>query len=98
MRRLANSHLFFWGVNMQRIDESRYRLLQAFMDCLGSYVEQEAKKNDVWRGQSYGQLYAHLKHELVEIQRSKDKTKQLHNCIDACTLAGLMVAKLLFQD
>jgi len=74
---------------------SRKLLRDAMMISLGSYIEQEPKKKDSWRNQTYGQIYAHLKHEIGEIERSKTKTTQLHNAMDACTLAAIMVANLL---
>jgi len=68
------------------------------MLSLGSYIEQEAKKKDDWRNRTFGQVYAHLKHELEEIRRSKTKTQQLHNCMDACSLSAILVAKLMFEE
>jgi hypothetical protein len=78
-----------------RMIESRLKLYKAMMLSLGSYVEQEAKKKDDWRERSFGEVYAHLLHEIQEIKRSKTKTQQLHNCMDACTLAAILVAKLM---
>lgn len=80
---------------MTRIDESRESLFKAMMLSLGAYIEQEAKKGDSWRDMTWGQLYAHLKHEIQEIQRSDSKTKQLHNCMDACALSAILVCKVL---
>jgi len=81
-----------------RIDESRERLVRAFYFALGSYMEQEAKKEDQWRDQNLGQLYAHLKHELEEIRRSMQSgnlTFLLHNCVDAVSLATILLAKVM---
>lgn len=78
-----------------RMTESRQEILNAMLLSLGAYIEQEGKKKDEWRDKSYGELYAHLKHEIAEIQRSKEKTVQLHNAMDACALSAIMVAKLL---
>jgi len=78
-----------------RIDESREMLVRAFYFALGSYTEQESKKLDEWRDRSIGELYAHLKHELEEIRRSKDFTKQLHNCMDAVMLSVILLAKVM---
>ena len=80
-----------------RMTDSRQKILNAMMLSLGSYIEQEAKKKDEWRNKSFGELYAHLKHEITEIGRSKSKTVQLHNCMDACALSAIMVAKLIFE-
>ena len=77
------------------MQDSRRRLRQALDIAFGVYVEQEAKKFDQWRDQSFGQLYAHLKHELEEIKRSKSRTQQLHNCLDAVMLSAMLVAKIL---
>jgi len=79
----------------KRMAESRQRLLNAMMLSLGSYIEQEAKKKDQWRDKSYGEVYAHLKHEIAEIGRSKEKTVQLHNAMDACALSAILVSKLM---
>ena len=82
----------------RRMEESRRLLLNAMLLSLGSYIEQEAKKKDSWRDQSFGELYAHLKHEIAEIGRSKSRTAQLHNCMDACSLSAMLVAKLMERD
>jgi len=78
-----------------QMTNSRHRLLNAMMISLGSYIEQEAKKKDDWRNKSFGEIYAHLRHEIEEIKRSKTKTQQLHNAMDACSLSAMLVAKLL---
>ena len=78
-----------------RMFESRMMLKRAFNIALGSYIEQESKKEDRWREQSFGELYAHLRHEIEEIRRSKSRTEQLHNAIDACLLSAMLIAKLL---
>jgi len=75
--------------------ESRQQLLNAMLLSLGSYIEQEGKKKDQWRDKSYGEVYAHLKHEIAEIERSKERTVQLHNAMDACALAAILVCKLM---
>ena len=82
----------------QRMNDSRQKLLSAMILSLGSYIEQEAKKKDTWRDIPFGQVYAHLRHEIEEIRRSKTKTQQLHNCMDACSLSAILVAKLMFGD
>ena len=80
-----------------RMMDSRRKLFSVMMMALGSYVEQEAKKKDEWRDKSWGECYAHLKHEVIEIGRSKTKTAQLHNCLDAINLAAIMAAKIIFE-
>lgn len=92
------SHMKITKDEDKRMMESRYKLINAWYLSLGSYIEQEAKKQDQWRDKTYGELYAHLKHEIAEIQRSKEKTIQLHNCMDACILSAIMVAKLIEGD
>ena len=79
----------------KRMVESRQKLLNAMLLSLGAYIEQEGKKMDQWRDKSYGECYAHLKHEIAEIERSKEKTVQLHNAMDACALSAIMVCKLM---
>jgi len=81
-----------------RLSDSRKKLKEAFFFAFGAYVEQEAKKLDQWRDQSFGQLYSHLKHELEEIKRSDSKTKQLHNCMDAVMLSTILLAKVMEQE
>ena len=78
-----------------RMKESRAILVKAFYTALGSYIEQEAKKLDDWRDKTFGEIYAHLKHEIEEIRRSKSLTQQLHNCIDAVMLSTILLAKLM---
>ena len=67
---------------------------EAMILALGAYIEQEAKKKDQWRDESFTQLYKHLKDEIAEIGRSKQLTIQLHNCMDACALAAMLILKL----
>jgi len=67
----------------KRLNESRNILLKAMLISLGSYIEQEAKKKDNWREKSFGEM------------RSKTKTQQLHNAMDACSLSAMLVAKLI---
>ncbi len=78
-----------------RMSESRTRIIRAFHVALGSYIEQEAKKLDQWRDETYGQLYGHLKHEIGEIGRSKRRTIQIHNCIDSIMLSCILLDKIL---
>ncbi len=82
-----------------RTDESRARLVEAFYFALGSYAEQEAKKDDQWRDQSIGQQYAHLHHELEEIRinlkRNDRLTYLLYNCVDAVSLATMLLSTVM---
>jgi len=86
-------------MDWQSTDESREKLTQAFYFALGSYMEQEATKTDQWRGESIGQLYAHLLHEVqVEIKRNlknNDLTYLLHNAVDAVSLSVILLAKVM---
>lgn len=82
----------------ERVDESRVILEKAFYFALGSYGEQEAKKVDVWRDQTYGQLYAHLKHELQEVKRSNDRRKQIHNLVDMTMLSTILLAHVMLES
>ena len=78
-----------------RITESRNKLKEAFLVAMGSYIEQEATKDDLWRDQSIGQLYAHLSHEIEEIRRNigRDELDYLaHNAIDAVLLSTMLLA------
>lgn len=82
-----------------RADESRAKLLNAFYFALGSYAEQEAKKDDQWRDQSIGQQYAHLAHEIEEIRtnlkRNDRLTYLLHNCVDAVSLSAMLLSTVM---
>lgn len=77
------------------MSESRARLIRCFNIALGAYIEQEAKKLDDWRDQNFGQLYGHLKHEIEEIGRSKARTTQIHNCMDALMLSCILLDKVM---
>jgi len=80
------------------MDESRARLLNAFHFALGTYMEQEAKKGDQWRDQSIGQLYAHLDHEVEEIQTNVRKGQLrflIHNAADAAGLSLMLLSRAL---
>lgn len=82
-----------------RTDESRQKLVEAFYFALGSYTEQEATKEDTWRDQSIGQLYAHLFHELGEIRTNLKRNDKLqfllHNCVDAVSLSTILLSKVM---
>jgi hypothetical protein len=83
-----------------REDESRNLLIAAFWFALGTYVEQEAKKNDQWRDQNVGQLYAHLAHEVDEIKTNIQRGQGrylIHNAADAVGLSLMLLAKALEQ-
>jgi len=92
------SHMKITEQEDKRLNKSREALLNAMLVSLGSYIEQEAKKKDDWQNRTFGEIYAHLKHEIVEIGRSKTKTQQLHNAMDACSLSAMLVAKLLMEE
>lgn len=80
------------------MDESRGRMINAFWFALGTYVEQEAKKGDQWRDQSIGQLYAHLSHEVEEIQTNIRKGQGrflIHNAADAVGLSLMLLCLAL---
>lgn len=83
-----------------RTDESRQKLVDAFYFALGAYTEQEAKKEDTWRDQSIGQLYAHLAHEVTSeirgnLKRNDRLTWLLHNCVDAVCLSLILLSKVM---
>lgn len=83
-----------------RVDISRAMLERAFYFALGSYMEQESKKDDQWRDQTIGQLYDHLLHELEEIRRNlrdSQLTFLVHNSVDAVSLATILLAKAMLQ-
>ena len=82
-----------------RLSESRAIIREAMAMSYGSYVEQEAKKFDQWRDQSWWQLVQHAKHEIDELQRSGGfKTKQLHNALDLCSLGAILASKILIEE
>lgn len=82
-----------------RTDKSRAKLVNAFYYALGGYAEQEAKKDDQWRDQSIGQLYAHLAHELEEVRinlkRNDRLTFLLHNCVDMVGLSTILLSTVM---
>ena len=82
----------------KRMSESRSILYQAHSLAMGSYIEQEATKQDQWREQSWWQLMQHLKHEIRELERSKSRIVQLHNAIDACSLSAILMGKLVVEE
>ena len=82
----------FKQIKDERIDESRLRLVNAFFYALGSYQEQEAKKEDQWRDQNWWQLVNHLAHEVEELRRSDTKIKLLHNLCDLVGLSTILLA------
>ena len=81
--------------NLVRTDETGcVSLYSAMLVAFGSYVEQEGKKGNQWAFQSYGDLYKHLSHEIVEIKRSVGSTVQLHNAMDAVGLFAMLAIKI----
>ena len=82
----------------ERMVESRVMMFNAFSVMMGSYIEQEAKKKDQWRDQTWGELYGHMKHEVLEMARSKSATVQLHNALDLLGLSTTLVCKLLEKE
>lgn len=89
------SHMEITKAEDERMSESRALLYRAFNVAMGSYIEQEAKKKDVWRDQTWGQIYGHMKHEFGEMSKSKQRTTQLHNGLDLLSLAAMLVSKIL---
>lgn len=79
----------------ERVDESRLRLVIAFFHALGTYQEQEAKKEDQWRDQNWWQLVNHLAHEVEELKRSDTQLKVLHNLCDLVGLSVILLATLM---
>ncbi len=92
------SHMELTEAQDKRMSDSRGRLNRAFNVALGSYIEQEAKKLDQWREETFGELFGHLKHEVAEIGRSNRRTIQIHNCIDAVMLSCIMLDKVLEEE
>ncbi len=77
-----------------RLEESRIKVQRMMDRAMGMYIEQEGKKGDTWRDQSYGQLFSHMRHEVEEIKRSSNRTFQLHNCLDNAILSILLACKV----
>ena len=82
-----------------RLDESRTKLWQAMLFALGSYMDQEGKKDDGWRDVDLGQLYNHLRHEVDEEIRGNLKRGELsyllHNAVDAVSLSAMLLARVM---
>jgi len=82
----------------ERLDESREILVRAFMFAFGSYVEQEAKKEDNWREREIGELYFHLAHEVEEIRHNLKRSEAaylVHNAADTVMLSLMLLSKAL---
>lgn len=77
-----------------RSENSRMRVRRMLDASYGLYIGQEPKHGDEWRDQDSGKLYAHLKHELEEIRRSKTRERRFHNALDACALAAILAARI----
>jgi len=79
-----------------RIDESRGMIQQALDMAYGSYIEQEGKKGDIWREQSLGEIYNHLKHEIQEVQGNLKQGEigyLCHNAMDVIELGAILLAQ-----
>lgn len=66
--------------------------------ALGSYMEQESKKEDQWRDESFDDLYGDAKAEINEIQeniREDDLDALLRNSVDLVLLVGILYAAVL---
>ena len=80
-----------------RIDESREMIRRALDMAYGSYVEQEGKKEDIWRDQSIGQLGDHIRHEVEEVFgniRRGEIGYMSHNAMDVIELGAILLAKV----
>lgn len=77
-----------------RSEDSRMRVRRMLDAAYGLYIGQEPKHSDEWRDVDSGKLYAHLKHEIGEIKRSKGRDKRFHNALDACALAAILAARI----
>jgi hypothetical protein len=73
-------------------------LYGAIMSAYGCYTEQEGKKGDQFRDQSYTDLYKHLEHEIVEVKKSIGQTVRLHNAMDACCLFAMLAIKIMEEQ
>ena len=84
---------------LTRIDESRALMMAAASFALGVYVEQEAKKVDSWRDIDLGNLYEHLRHEILDEIRPNIKrgemTYLIHNAADAAALSLMILARAI---
>ena len=75
--------------------DSQRRLRQVFDFAFGVYMKEEINKTDSWRDIEWGKLWAHFTHEIEEIKRSKTRTRQLHNILDAINLLGMLGGKIV---
>jgi len=85
-----------------RRDESRELLSKAYFMALGSYTEQEAKKDDNWRDRTTWELFQHLSHEIEEIKKNLNEkmpnTYLVHNAMDVSSLATIFLAHVMIKD
>jgi len=82
----------------ERKADSRQRIRQALDAAFGVYIGQEPKRGDSWRDWTYGQLYAHLRHEIEEIKRSENAERQYHNCLDVIGEAAILAAHVMLRE
>ena len=78
-----------------RVDESRQQIWEALVMAFASYVEQEGKKEDIWRDQNLGQLGDHLRHEVEEVMSNLRRGEigyLLHNAMDVIELGAMILA------
>jgi len=85
-------------VKEARMAQSRAMIREALDLAFGSYIEQEATKDDEWRDKTWWQAVKHLSHEIKEIERSKSNTIKLHNLLDAIMLSAHLVSRILEEE
>jgi len=84
--------------NVARLKESKSIIEKCMTEALGLYTAKEPKHGDEWRDRDIRSNFLHLKHELDEIQRSKDSVRQLHNALDACCQAAILAANIKLEQ
>lgn len=94
----SSTDLLYVYLQNSKLTHSSFEFCNAFNMSLGAYIEQEAKKKDQWRDETFDMLYKHIRHELEEIDRSNTQTKLLHNLMDLNSLAVILYAKFLEND
>lgn len=82
-----------------RRDESRALLDKVWYLALGSYTEQESKKLDQWRDETFQNIFAHWSHEVEEIRtnlkRGDPMTHLVHNGMDMVSLSAILLVRIM---
>lgn len=80
-----------------RIEESRRVIRRMLEMAYDTYLAEEKRLGDSWRERSWDDIFNHLMEEIDEIIKTRGRDERFHDCLDACSLAAILAAKLVIS-